>query len=288
MTGKMLVLGLLSCGMTMAQAAPAPTPAKPMAFDVVSIRQNLAGPGPGLPQFGPTADGYRAANSPMILLIETAYLPTTGATTFTRAQVSGLPDWASQDNFAIDAKVSEEELPDWHNPDKRPAMLRAMLQALLVDRCKLVVHREVKEVPVYSLVVGKNGPKFKPTNPDETHEGVKLAFGGILSPNPKGIGMTLYAAPMTSLAAIMSSLGRMGTGRPIEDKTGLTGLYDIVLTQRGSIYVDQGSPQDASAASDPSGNSAAAMAEALGLKLESTKAPVETLVIDRMEKPSEN
>ena len=288
MTGKMLVLGLLSCGMTMAQAAPAPTPAKPMAFDVVSIRQNLAGPGPGLPQFGPTADGYRAANSPMILLIITAYLPSTGATTFTQAQVSGLPDWASQDNFAIDAKVSEEELPDWHNPDKRPAMLRAMLQALLVDRCKLVVHREVKEVPVYSLVVGKNGPKFKPTNPDETHEGVKLPFGGILSPNPKGIGMTLYAAPMTSLAAIMSSLGRMGTGRPIEDKTGLTGLYDIVLTQRGSIYVDQGSPQDASAASDPSGNSAAAMAESLGLKLESTIAPVETLVIDHMERPSEN
>jgi uncharacterized protein (TIGR03435 family) len=259
-----------------------------MAFDVVSIRQNLAGPGPGLPQFGPTADGYRAANSPMILLIETAYLPTTGATTFTRAQVSGLPDWASQDNFAIDAKVSEEELPDWHNPDKRPAMLRAMLQALLVDRCKLVVHREVKEVPVYSLVVGKNGPKFKPTNPDETHEGVKLPFGGILSPNPKGIGMTLYAAPMTSLAAIMSSLGRMGTGRPIEDKTGLTGLYDIVLTQGGGIDVERRSAQDASAASDPGGNSAAAMAEALGLKLESNKAPVETLVIDHMERPSEN
>jgi len=224
----------------------------------------------------------------MILLIETAYLPSTGATTFTRAQVSGLPDWASQDNFAIDAKVSEEDLPDWHNPDKQPAMLRAMMQALLEERCKMVVHREVKEVPVYSLVVGKNGPKFKPTNPDETHEGVKLPFGGILSPNPKGIGMTLYAAPMTSLAAIMSSLGRMGTGRPIEDKTGLTGLYDIVLTQRGSIYVDQGSPQDASAASDPSGNSAAAMAESLGLKLESTIAPVETLVIDHIEKPSEN
>ena len=304
MVGKVLAVGLVCAGMAVGQTATAPVsagvavtatatnavpaPVKAYTFDVVSIRQNIAAPTPGLPQFGPTPDGYRAANSPMILLIITAYLPSTGATTFTQAQVSGLPDWASQDNFAIDAKVSEEDLPDWHNPDKRPAMLRAMLQALLVDRCKLVVHREVKEVPVYSLVVGKNGPKFKPTNPDETHEGVKLPFGGILSPNPKGIGMTLYAAPMTSLAAIMSSLGRMGTGRPIEDKTGLTGLYDIVLTQRGSIYVDQGSPQDASAASDPSGNSAAAMAEALGLKLESTKAPVETLVIDRMEKPSEN
>src|ERR1039458_2012232 len=168
MTGKMLVLGLLSCGMTMAQAAPAPAAAgKPMAFDVVSIRQNLAGPGPGLPQFGPTADGYQAVNAPLILLIITAYLPTTGEATFTRAQVSGLPDWASQDNFATDAKVSEEDLPEWQKPDKQPAMLRAMMQTLLEERCKMVVHREIKDVPVYSLVVGKNGPKFKPTNPDE-------------------------------------------------------------------------------------------------------------------------
>ena len=287
MTGRVLAVGLLSCGMAMAQTAPAlAAAAKPLASDVVSIRQNLAGPGPGLPQYGPTPDGYRAANSPMILLIITAYLPTTGEATFTRAQVSGLPDWASQDNFATDAKVSEEDLPEWQKPDKQPAMLRAMMQTLLEERCKMVVHREIKDVPVYSLVVGKNGPKFKPTNPDETHEGIKLPFGGILSPNPNG--MTLYAAPMTSLAALMSSLGRMGTGRPIEDKTGLTGLYDIVLTQGGGIEVDRRSPQDASAAPDPSGNSAATMAEALGLKLESTKAPVETLVIDRMEKPSEN
>jgi uncharacterized protein (TIGR03435 family) len=288
MTGKMLVLGLLSCGMTMAQAQTAPAPAvagKPMAFDVVSIRQNLAGPGPGLPQFGPTPDGYRA-NAPMILLIMTAYLPTTGATSFAPAQISGLTDWATQDNFAIDAKVAAEDLPEWQKPDKQPAMLRAMMRALLEERCKMVVHRDIKEVPVYSLVVGKNGPKFKPTNPDETHEGAKLPFGGILSPTPNG--MTLYAAPMTSLAAIMSDLGRMGTGRPIQDKTGLTGLYDIVLTRGGGIAVDRMSPQDASAASDPSGNFAAAMAESLGLKLESTKAPVETLVIDHMEKPSEN
>jgi uncharacterized protein (TIGR03435 family) len=238
-----------------------------------------------MPNFGPTADGYRAVNSPMILLIVTAYLPTTGATTFTPNQISGLPDWANQDNFDIDAKASEEDLPEWQKPDQQPAMLHAMMQALLEDRCKMVVHREIKEVQVYSLVVGKNGPKFKPTNPDETHQGVKLPFGGILSPSQNG--MTLYAAPMSSLAALMSSIGRMGTGRPIQDKTGLTGLYDLTLTQ-GQIAVERPSPGDASAASDPSGSPAAAMAEALGLKLESTKAPVETLVIDHIEKPSAN
>jgi uncharacterized protein (TIGR03435 family) len=291
MIGRMLAVGLLSSGLATGQvpAAPATTTAgtaKALAFDVISIRQSVTPQRAGLPQFGPTPDGYRAANSPMILLIITAYLPATGASTFTPAQISGLPDWANQDNFAIDAKVAAEDLPDWQKPDKQPAMLRAMMQALLEERCKMVVHREVKEVQVYSLVVGKNGPKFKPTNPGETHEGVKLPFGGILSPNPNG--MTLYAAPMTSLAALMSSLGRMGTGRPIEDKTGLTGLYDIVLTQGGGIEVDRRSPQDASAASDPSGNSATAMAESLGLKLESTKAPVETLVIDHIEPPSAN
>jgi len=286
MIGRVWIVGLLSCGMAMGQTATTPaTAARPLAFDVVSIRQNVDDPDGGLPRFGPTGDGYHAARSPIILLIETAYLPTTGATTFTQNQISGVPEWASQDNFAIDAKVPEEELPDWQNPDQRPAMLRAMMQSLLVDRCKIVVHREVKEEPVYSLVVGKNGPKFKPTNPDEEHEGVKLPFGGIMSPGPNG--MTLYAAPITSLAAIMSSFGRMGAGRPIQDKTGLTGLYDIVLT-RGQVTVDRPPPQDSSAASDPRGNSAAAMAESLGLKLESDKGRVETLVVDHIERPTEN
>jgi uncharacterized protein (TIGR03435 family) len=292
MIGKALAVGVLGVGMAMGQAPPAAkdvAPAKQLAFDVISVRQNTSGLSgrSGMPNFGPTADGYRAVNSPMILLVITAYLPTTGATTFTPGQVSGLPDWANQDNFDIDAKVSEEELPEWQKPDKQPAMLRAMMQALLEERCKMVVHRDVKEVPVYSLVVGKNGPKFKPTNPDETHEGVTLPFGGILSPNQNG--MTLYAAPMTSLAALLSDLGRMGTGRPIQDKTGLTGLYDMVLTRGGGIEGDRRSQQDGSAASDPGGNNfASAMAESLGLKLESTKAPVETLVIDHMEKPSAN
>jgi len=288
MVCKVWMVALLSAGMAMGQATSAPTPAtapaKAYTFEVVSIRQNMDDPDSGLPQFGPTGDGYRAARSPMILLIETAYLPTTGATTFTQAQISGVPEWASQDNFAIDAKVPEEDLPDWQNPDKQPAMLRAMMQALLVDRCKLVVHREVKEVPVYSLVVGKNGPRFKATNPEETHEGVKLPFGGILSPGQNG--MTLYAAPMTSLAALMSSFGRMGTRRPILDKTGLTGRYDIVLKnpEMGAPPVAQ---QSGPSASDPS-DSFSWVSESTGLKLESTKAPAETLVIDHIERPSEN
>ncbi len=293
MIGKALAVGLVCTGITMGQAAIAPqaapvAAAKPLAFDVVSIRQNTSGPSPGLPQFGPTQDGYRMINMSLIVPILTAYVPQTpGISAFTPNQIVGLPDWVMRDQFDLDAKVSDEDLPEWQKPDKQKAMLAAMMQSLLQDRCKMVSHREVKDVAVYSLVVGKNGPKFKPTNPDENHEGSKLPFGGILSPGPNG--MTLYAAPMTSLAAILSDLGRMGTGRLIQDKTGLTGLYDIVLTQPGGGYADRRSPQDASAASDPGGNNfASSMAESLGLKLESTKAPVETLIVDHMEKPSEN
>jgi len=274
-------------GMTLGQApaTPAPAPAKPLAFDVVSIRQNVSPPQRqvGMPQFGPTEDGYRMTNMPLILPIITAYVPSTGAASFTPEQITGLPDWATRDDFDIEAKVADEDLPEWQKPDKQKAMLQAMLQALLVDRCKMTVHREVKEVPVYSLVVGKGGPKFKPTNPDETHEGMKLPFGGTVSQGKDG--MTLYAASMESVATLLSGMGRMGSARPIQDKTGLTGLYDFVFPREMG---PPPGPQDPTAASDPGGSFVSGLVETLGLKLESTKAPVETLVIDHIEKPSQN
>jgi uncharacterized protein (TIGR03435 family) len=286
-------IGLLGAGVAMGQASagPASTPAapsaagKPMAFDVVSIRQNVAqqmrnGP----PVFGPTADGYRMVSAPLILPIITAYVPTVGAAAFTPDQITGLPDWAMRDAFDIDAKVAEEDLPEWQKPASQKAMLQTMMQSLLTDRCKMAVHREVKEVAVYSMVVGKGGPKFKATNPDEKHEGMKLPFGGTMSPGQNG--MTLYAAPMSSVAFLLSTMGRMGTGRPIVDKTGLTGLYDIVISMR-DMAPTSGGPEGG--ASDPGGGGLATMVvEALGLKLEPSKASVETLVIDHIEKPSAN
>jgi uncharacterized protein (TIGR03435 family) len=259
-----------------------------LAFDVVSVRQNVTPMNPqmGPPQFGPTADGYRMANMPLFLPLLTAYVPTVGgAAFFTQDHITGIPDWMMNARFDIQAKVSDEDLPEWQKPAEQPAMLRAMLQAFFADRCKLVVHREVKELAVYSMVVGKGGPKFKPTNPDEVHEGMKLPFGGIVS-QPRGNNtVTLYAAPMKSLATLLSSIGR--TSRPIQDQTGLTGLYDVVLTLPDMPPPSPVAPGGTSA-SDPGGSFVSTIVESLGLKLESTKAPVETLVIDHMERPSEN
>ena len=103
---------------------------------------------------------------------------------YSRDQYTGMPAWmiGDDDRYDVDAKVDEADLADWQNPAKQPAMLRSMLQAMLEDRLKLVVHRSTREAAVYLLLVGKNGPKFKETNPSETHPGARpMPGGGTLS-----------------------------------------------------------------------------------------------------------
>jgi len=300
MFGKILAVGLLCTGMAMGQApAPAATatttaPAKAYSFDVVSIRQNKSGPqmGMGMPQFGPTPDGYRMTNMSIDMVMMTAYLPQTpGSAFYTENQVKGFPDWAARERYDIDARISEEDRADWQKPEMQKVMLEAMLQAMLVERCKLAVHREVKETSVDSLVVAKGGPKFKETDPTVDHPGgMKLPWGGVLVPNQTkdGMSMGMYGTSMASLASLLSTMGGGpggGSGRTIVDKTGLTGRYDITLK-----FQPGGGPaqnQAAGAASDPGGGVSSMLGD-LGLKLESNKAPVETLVIDHMERPSEN
>jgi bla regulator protein BlaR1 len=281
-----------------AGVAKAATDAKPLAFDIVSIRQNVSQPSVpmmGPPQFGPTADGYRATNMPFVLPILTAYVPSTGgAAFFTEDRVVGLPSWVTQERYDIDAKVSEEDMAEWQKPGSQLAMLQAMLRTMLEDRCKLVVHREVKEVAVYSLVVGKNGPKFKETDPTVEHAGgMKLPWGGVIMPGNGTINM--YGVSMASLASFMT--GIMNAGRPVQDKTGLTGRYDIVMKppQMGGGPGDAGGGAGGGgggiagpAVADPGSSMMSVIQDQLGLKLVPEKANAETLVIDHMERPSAN
>jgi bla regulator protein blaR1 len=252
--------------------------AKPMAFEVVSIRQHKGDD--VAPGHGPTANGYRMTNLTLIVPILTAYVPQTGgAALYLNNQVKGLPDWM-RDRYDIEAKVSEADLAEWQKPSSQKVMLPAMLQAMLSDRLKLEVHRDIKEVPVYSLVVGKSGPKFKEANPAEAHQGMTLPNGGgTVVPEDGGHALHFYAVSMTSLAPLLSNWA----GRPVQDKTGLTGKYDL---QMASPAMPVASP-DGSAAADPEGSVVTSM-EDLGLKLVPGKGQVETLVIDRVERPSEN
>jgi bla regulator protein BlaR1 len=303
---------LVCAGMAIGQTAVAPTaasapvvagvavavtataPAKAYAFDVISIRQNISGQqmGMGMPQFGPTADGYRMINMSMGMVIMTAYVPqTAGSAFYSEAQVKGAPDWFDRERYDIEARISDEDRADWQKPEMQKVMLQAMLQAMLAERCKLVVHREVKEVAVNSLVVAKGGPKFKETDPTVEHPGgMKLPWGGVLVPTQTkdGMSMSMYGTSMASLASLLSTMGggMGGGGRTIVDNTGLKGRYDVVFKFQGGGGGEMQN-QTAGAASDPGGGVYSMLGD-LGLKLESNKAPVETLVIDHMERPSEN
>ena len=234
-------------------------------FAVVSIRQNKAG---GPQQFGTaTPNGYHMENMFLAVPILTAYVPQTGgAMIYAEEQIVGLPAWLTSDDdrYDINAKVDDADLADWQNPAKQTAMLRAMLRTMLSDRLKLAVHRTMKEVPVYLLILGKNGPKFDETKPGALHPGsYPMPGGGLTSMELKDDQQTLhyFGISMGQVATLV--LNGAVDGRTIQDRTGLTGKYDITIVKPAAPPA----PQEPFHAPDP-GPSASSLAEQLGLKLE--------------------
>jgi len=144
----------------------------------------------------------------------------------------------------------------------RQAQLEERLQSLLEERFHLVCHREMRELPVYELVVAKGGLRMKEVPADPNFK-LRMPKGRILA-NGGTTGM---------LASVLSNQ----LNRPVTDKTGLTARYAIDL---------QFAPEDVPA--DPHPSLFTALQEQLGLKLEGRKSPSEVLVIDHVEKPSEN
>jgi bla regulator protein blaR1 len=294
--GFKLPIFIFAAVAALAQTAPTgPAPPKPIPasansetkqwkFAVVSIRKNNSG-GPQHAGVA-TPDGYQMKNLFLGYLIRMAYVPQTGGAAFySVAQLIGMPAWLTSDDdrYDVEAKVDEADLADWQNPAKQSAMLRSMLQSMLEDRLKLVVHRSTREAPVDLLVVGKNGPKFKETNPDELHPGTRpMPGGGTLSREEKDDQMTVHYFGISISQLANFVLG--DAGRTIENKTGLAGRYDVTV-QRPVLR--QNTQQGDITAPDP-GPSAASIADQLGLKLEPAKGQVETLVIDHVEPPSPN
>ncbi len=168
------------------------------------------------------------------------------------------PDWLNFEIFDIAAKFP---------PATSGEQVAMMLQTMLAERLKVKVHRETKELPVYALVVGKNGPKMQ-----------RAAPGG-------GTRFSLGPGHISGTAASMSALAdRLHLDRPVLDLTGLKESFDFTLTWTPDNA--PGTPQ----ADDASGPSIfTAIQEQLGLKLEPRRAPVQILVIDHAEKvPTEN
>ena len=185
-----------------------------------------------------------------------------------RYQVFGVPSWADSNNlncnrYDVSAKAEGETLTQ--------EQAKMMLQNLLAERFHLRFHREMKEMPVYALVVAKNGHKLKNAAPDAP---IMMRMSGA----SKGLEMTVTAGTISQLVNQFSNAN--GVDRPVLDRTALSGSYDYKLTW--SPYVGATS-NDSEAVSIFT-----ALQEQLGLRLEPQRALIETLVIDNAEKPTEN
>jgi uncharacterized protein (TIGR03435 family) len=169
------------------------------------------------------------------------------------------PGWLDEDRYDVEAK-SPEGVPD--------SEMMPMLQALLKDRFRVSVHRETRGMPVYEMVVAKDGLKISPFDP--THPPA--------SPRNVGGAVIMGAGTMPQLAKMMSS----SAGRPVVDKTGLEGRYGYVL-----MFTPLSAQSETPSDSAP--DFFAAVERQLGLKLEPKRDPIEVLVIDHAERvPTEN
>jgi bla regulator protein blaR1 len=267
-----------------------------MAFEVASIHQTKPGeftpPNMGLDN----GDGYRPtgglfkADFPLFVYITFAYkirLTEEQAETM----VAHLPQWIVTDNYEIHARGPVNATKD---------QMRLMMQSLLAERFKLAVHFETQQAPIFLLtliVPTKTGPMLRPhadcdglTSPPaspmstDVFPPVCISYGEVPKPNH----VVLSSSRNNSLSEIAESLSDMGgLGRPVRDQTGLKERYDY------SIEWTPDSELAATASADGLSGSQGtsfrqAMKEQLGLKLEPSKAPVTVIVVDQMERPSEN
>jgi uncharacterized protein (TIGR03435 family) len=250
---------------TFAQTPAAPTPqaasaAKPILFEVVSIRMSKSQVPGG---YGFTADGFDVEAWPPFMLLSLAYQ-------FRDLdRLPGLQPWCITDRYDVRAKVADADVAAWQKLDSTAKSLA--LQALLEDRFHLKAHRETKEGRIYELVVAKGGPKLKESKP--------VVVDPNAPPVRAQVSVGFHAESMDQFA---SSLPNLGISRPVVNKTGLTGLYDFNL---------KAAPEADSSGPAPGNSDSAtiyALQEQLGLDLKPATGPVETLVIDHIERPSEN
>ena len=274
------------------------TPQKP-SFEVSSVKPNKSGPNAG--PMSSAGTRFVATNVTLRELVTYAYRQPEDQA----LQIIGAPNWANSDRFDIEGRAAGEEraIPQ--------QQMRLMIQALLEDRFALKLHREARDVPVY-ILTGKEGPKFKlsedqsppvaPPPPPPQAGGIQTPFG-VINPGRGGAPPALWrgmiqrvgsdtagtAVPMTFFVSFLAEQ----LGRPVIDKTDLKGLVDFTLhwlPQPPAPFGGLGPVGPAITpppATDSSGSIFTALQE-IGLKLESTRGSVDVLVIDGVQKPSEN
>jgi uncharacterized protein (TIGR03435 family) len=232
--------------------------AKPLAFDYVTVKPGTHMAGGGM-RMSSTPNSFSATNISLEGLIMSAY------DLQMDDLISGLPAWAKSATFDIEAKMAADTFAAYR---KLPRKLQReqdqqMMQSLLKDRFNLKVHHATRQMPVYALVIAKDGSKLKEST-------TKQGRGSVRD------GQIDYRdADLETLASSLSG----EVGRIVLDETGLKGKYDFTL---------KWTPDEERGSADAGPSIFTAVQEQLGLKLKSTTDPVDTIVVDHIERPSPN
>jgi uncharacterized protein (TIGR03435 family) len=266
----------------------------PPVFEVVSVKPNKSTDTRDIALQYLPGGRFVARGMPLFILIQEAFK---GERIAPSAEFQKLDGSIIQSRYDIEAVAGEAAIPSGASSQVRNDKLRQMLQALLADRFKLKVHREAKQQSVYALVVAKNGPKLQAAAQQEKECGSSVTdlfaagschnFGG-----GQGQGLHGLAVDMSDLAGFLVRFA----DKPILNKTGLTGLYNIQTTgwsplvPRGPVPdgATENQRAEAAALADPNRPTLNDVLDGLGLKLETQTASVETLFLDSVTAPTQN
>jgi uncharacterized protein (TIGR03435 family) len=300
MAGLLAMPALVLCGGPYATQTRAQSPGQnapgqnaelpDSVFEVVSIKQNKNAS--GMSSIGLRGERFLATGMTLHELIQESFA-------VEEDQLSGEPRWLKSESYDIEAKIDHSVAEHLHqlSSDQRVVECDRMLRTLLADRFKLAFRWETKKLPVYALIVVRKGPQIKKAKPGDTYP------DGIKDLNGRGHGdvMSMRRGSLVgqgiSIASLVEMLSQQQLGRLVIDKTGLTGKYDFTLqwtpntNQRPRLKaLDDGQlPAGSAPPTENSGPSLfTAIQEQLGLKLQPEKDPVPLLVIDHIERPTEN
>jgi uncharacterized protein (TIGR03435 family) len=254
-------------------------PDRDIRFEVVSIH-----PLKGMPnnrRFGPSPGGFESGVT-TAELVKLAYAPEAPMIALFGSggvsKVLNLPNWAS-DWYELNARVAESDLAAWQSQGSECKLFKSALRNLLKDRFGIAVHEEKAEIPVYNLVASKKRPKLTLSSltSEPAHDSTKgktLASGGIMANNRRDDGRTEWHFIYATMDDLAEFLGQLEL--PVKNMTNLTGRYDFVLLGPDRESWDYDNPLN----NWP--------IDQLGLQLKAGKAQGINIVIDHIEKPSEN
>jgi uncharacterized protein (TIGR03435 family) len=208
-------------------------------------------------------------------------------TLFSGAQVAGGPAWIDSDKYDIKGKPSDDlrQAMQKMSADQSRATTRTMQQALLAERFHLKVHFETHEMPLFEMVPAKGGLKIKPLT------GIEEEANQSMNMSIRGDGATILTGKAATMDLLLNALRGESpdiAGRPIVDRTGFQGRFDLQDFRFSGMPLPNAGNASVSVASEPDVPSLSQALEQLGLKLVPAKGQVEVVVIDSIDRPTEN